>query len=83
LMSFRENKKDKAVPDVFKTILINALLENDLDASDPRSQRTGEIHFARDQNKFIFNFWWKSLLSGLKSASGVPSARKKRNQVSS
>lgn len=84
LLSLRENKEDKTVPNVVKTLLINAFIENDLDKNDPRPKREGEIHFVRDQHKFIFNFWWKSLLSGIKSATGVPtpkgdnaSARKK------
>ncbi len=28
--------------------------------------RKGEIKFERDRQKSVFNFWWKSLLSGLK-----------------
>jgi hypothetical protein len=75
LLSFRENKDNEAVPNVVKTLLINAFIENDLDKKDPKSKRTGTIHFVRDRNKFIFNFWWKSLLSGLKSASGVPGSK--------
>jgi hypothetical protein len=86
LQSLRENKRDKSVPDVVKTLLINAFIENDLDKNDPRPKRQGEIHFVRDQNKFIFNFWWKSLLSGIKAATGVPvpkednAVAKKRNR---
>jgi hypothetical protein len=86
LLSLRENKEDKVVPNVVKTLLINAFIENDLDKNDPRPKRKGDIHFVRNQNKFIFNFWWKSLLSGIKSATGVPEPKgenataKKRNR---
>jgi hypothetical protein len=84
LVSLREkkrrgdHKKDKkeVVTAVAKTVLINAFIKDDLDKHDPLSKRTGMIHFVRDQEKFIFNFWWKSLLSGLKSASGLPGAHK-------
>lgn len=72
VLSFRENNKDEAVPNVAKTFLMNAFIENDLDKDDSRAKRTGTIQFERDKNKFIFNFWWKSLLSGLKSAAGIP-----------
>lgn len=74
----KDRKKDKGevVTAVAKTVLINAFIEKDLDNHDPLSKRTGTIHFVRDQEKFIFNFWWKSLLSGLKSASGLPGANK-------
>jgi hypothetical protein len=87
LLSSHQNKENKTVPNVVKTLLINAFIENDLDKNDSRAKRQGDIHFVRDQNKFIFNFWWKSLLSGLKSASGVPAPKddkgvtaKKRNR---
>ncbi|MDR8390105.1 DUF748 domain-containing protein [Aliifodinibius sp. S!AR15-10] len=41
--------------------------------SENRSQplREGEISFKRDPQKSIFNYWWKSLLSGLKSTIGL------------
>ncbi len=86
LLASSRDKEDKAVPNIVKTLLINAFIENDLDKNDPFPKRKGEIHFVRDQNKFIFNFWWKSLLSGLKSATGVPEPKgdnataKKRNR---
>lgn len=75
LLSLRETKDDKKVTNVVKTLLINAFIEKDLDKNDPRPKRIGDIHFARDENKFIFNFWWRSLLSGLKSATGIPGAK--------
>lgn len=33
--------------------------------------RVGKIEFERDKTKSVFNYWWKSLLSGLKSSIGV------------
>jgi hypothetical protein len=72
----KDRKKEEAVMAVAKTVLINAFIADDMDKRDPLSKRTGTIHFERDQNKFIFNFWWKSLLSGLKSASGLPGSNK-------
>jgi hypothetical protein len=72
----KDGKKEEVVTAVAKTVLINAFIADDLDKNDPLSKRTGTIHFERDQNKFVFNFWWKSLLSGLKSASGLPGANK-------
>lgn len=32
--------------------------------------RVGEVDFERDEEKSTFNYWWKSLLSGLKSSIG-------------
>ena len=33
--------------------------------------RSADINFKRDPKKSVFNYWWKSLLSGLKSSIGV------------
>lgn len=32
---------------------------------------TAEIEFERDKTKSVFNYWWKALLSGLKSSIGL------------
>lgn len=29
--------------------------------------KKGDVYFRRDQSKFIFNYWWKLLLSGMRS----------------
>ncbi|WP_186757325.1 hypothetical protein [Echinicola salinicaeni] len=29
--------------------------------------KKGEVYFKRDQSKFIFNYWWKLILSGMRS----------------
>lgn len=77
----KDGKKQEPVQAIAKTVLINAFIENDLDKHDPLSKRTGTIHFKRNQSKFIFNFWWKSLLSGLKSASGLPGSNNRPTQA--
>jgi hypothetical protein len=33
--------------------------------------RTGAINVEREINKSVFNYWWKSMLSGLKSSIGL------------
>lgn len=33
--------------------------------------RNGDIYFERNMNKSIFNYWWKSIFSGLKSSVGI------------
>lgn len=34
---------------------------------DKDELKKGEVYHLRDQHKFIFNYWWKLILSGLKS----------------
>ncbi|HEX6222793.1 MAG TPA: DUF748 domain-containing protein [Chryseolinea sp.] len=62
-------KKEKS-PDEndFKTFLINTIVKNDKDKDVPLDKRTGVIEFERDRKRQIFNFWWKSLLSGIKTS---------------
>ena len=62
-------KKEKsAVINDLKTLLINTVLKNDKDKGVPLEKRTGNIGFERDKNRQIFNYWWKSLFSGIKSS---------------
>lgn len=62
-------KKEKSVVinDV-KTFLINTVVKNDKDKGIPTEKRTGTIAFERDKKRQIFNYWWKSLLSGIKAS---------------
>jgi Domain of Unknown Function (DUF748) len=61
----KEKSKDES--DI-KTFLINTIVKNDKDKNMPIDKRTGAIEFERDRKRQIFNFWWKSLLSGIKAS---------------
>jgi hypothetical protein len=50
-----------------KTLLVNTIVKNDKSKSLPIQKRTGAINAERDRRRYIFNIWWKSILSGLKS----------------
>lgn len=62
-------KKDKRSHEVNKvlTAAINAIIKSDKDKSVDKSKRTGIIDIERDKKRFVFQFWWKSLLDGLQS----------------
>jgi hypothetical protein len=70
-------KEKKAEASDVKTFLINTVVKNDKDKDVPVENRTGTITFERDRKKQIFNFWWKSLLSGIKNS--VLNAQKQKN----
>jgi hypothetical protein len=66
-----------------------------MDEDVARDKRTGTIEFYRDQKRSIFNYWWKSVFSGIKSAykidkltnrkkgaEGKPEKRKKKEPKS-
>lgn len=62
-------KKEKSVViNDLKTFLINTVVKNDKDKGIPTEKRTGTIAFERDKKRQIFNYWWKSLLSGIKAS---------------
>jgi hypothetical protein len=65
----------------FKTWLINLFIKNDKDKTMSKAKRSGIIEFDRDRRKAIFNLWWKSLLSGLKSSVLDGSAKKEKKRT--
>jgi hypothetical protein len=72
-------KKEKSGDeDDLKTFLINTVVKNNKNRNMPPEKRTGMIFFERDRKRQIFNFWWKSVLSGIKSS--VLNAEKKKSQ---
>lgn len=62
-------KKDKKAHEVNKVLsgAINAIVKSDKDKTVDKSKRTGVIDIERDKKRFVFQFWWKSLLDGLQS----------------
>ena len=64
------NSDKKKGTKVLKTFLMNAFVKTTKNKSTAQSKRMGTIDAARDRHRFIFNIWWKSLQSGLKSSLG-------------
>jgi hypothetical protein len=62
-----KKEKNKMISEL-KTFLLNTVLRNDKDKSVPIENRTGTITFERDRRRQVFNFWWKSLYSGIKNS---------------
>ena len=73
-------KEKESSENEMKTFLLNTFLKSDKDKSVPTAKRTGEISFERDKRRQIFNFWWKSLLSGIKGTIGNSSRKKDDKQ---
>lgn len=62
-------KKEKsAEKNDLKSFVINVLIKDSKDKNTPAEKRTGTISFERDRKRQIFNYWWKSLLSGIKGS---------------
>lgn len=66
ILEFDETKKQN--PKQFQSLLANTFV---IKKNNKPPLRTGTISFERNPEKSIFNYWWKSLLSGLKSSIGL------------
>ena len=92
LVSFKDEQKDGKAnksdgndlqKDNLKTFIMNTFIfRKNMDEKVPEEKRTGTVMFVRDNSRSVFNFWVKSLLSGLKSAYNLdkPAAQKKKRE---
>jgi hypothetical protein len=81
--SDRKKKKndDEEKKDNFKTLIINAfIIRKNMDGDLPEEKRTGMIYFERNQTRSIFNYWWKSLFSGIQSAFHLDRLKAKKSK---
>jgi hypothetical protein len=72
----RKKTEEELRKDNLKTFIINAfVVRKNLDENVPEEKRTGEIGFERDKTRSVFNYWWKSLFTGIKSAFNLDKAQ--------
>jgi hypothetical protein len=86
LITFKEEDKkrgtanpDELQKDGLKTFIMNTFIfRKHMDEKVPEEKRTGTVMYVRDASRSIFNFWVKSVLSGIKSAYNLdkPAAQK-------
>jgi hypothetical protein len=71
----RKKSEEDLRKDDLKTFIVNAfVLRKNLDENVPEEKRLGTISFERDRSRSIFNFWWKSMFTGIKSAFNLDKA---------
>lgn len=63
------NKKNNA--QAIKSFLANTFVVKKNQLQNDKSFKKGTISFERDKKKSVFNYWWKSLLSGLKDSANL------------
>jgi hypothetical protein len=75
--------EDELKKDDVKTFLLNTfVIRKNMDESVPEEKRKGTIDFHRNTERSLFNYWWKSVSSGIKSAfhlDRVENLQKKKN----
>jgi hypothetical protein len=65
-LSALKKEKEREVNKVLSAV-INTVVRSTKDKSMDQDKRIGEINIERDKKRFVFQFWWKSLLDGLQS----------------
>lgn len=84
LVAFKDEEKtdgQELEKDGFKTFMMNAFVfRRDMDEDVPEEKRTGTIHYLRDDARSVFNFWVKSVLSGIKSAYNLDKVEAKKTE---
>lgn len=64
-----QEKDDNTTVNEIKSFLVNTfIIKKTKDETTPIENRTGEIYFNRDRKRSIFNYWWKSVFTGIKSS---------------
>lgn len=53
-----------------KTLIANTILKKNKTEKVDKEKRTGTVDFTRDRRRAIFHYWWRSLLTGIKSSAG-------------
>jgi hypothetical protein len=80
ISSMRENKKHEAKVSVIKTLLLNLfIVKKDMGEDVKDDKKTGTILFYRNTKRSIFNYWWKSIFSGVKSAYNLDKIEARKN----
>src|SRR5690606_3704709 len=87
LLTFKDEEKtdgDGAEKDNFKTFIMNTFVfKKNMTEDMPEEKRTGTISFVRDETRSIFNFWTKSLVSGIKSAYNLDKTAARKDERAS
>lgn len=64
--------KDVQEKDGLKSFILNVLFARKNKNDEVRTaKRNGTISFERDKKRSIFNYWWKSLATGIKSGNSI------------
>ena len=75
VVSFKEEEKKGEKKNPLKTFIMNTFIfKKNMDEDVPEDKRKGTIQYFRDDTRSIFNFWVKSLVSGIKSAYNIDKA---------
>lgn len=72
----QESEPDGVISAV-KSFFVNSFVVDSNNDFQSNKFRMGKIEFERDPEKSIFNYWWGSIISGIKSSTGVDTTGEK------
>ena len=72
----KQNKKSNWRQDVLSFLAQRLIIKEDNPTKNGEI-RLSEIYYPRNPNRFIFNYSWKSILSGIKPVIGLPEKKGK------
>lgn len=67
----KESHTSEGLGESIKTFLANTFVVKTNNMKDDGKFRVGKIEFERDKKKSVLNYWWKSLLTGFRSSTGI------------
>lgn len=71
-MTALKEKQSETVANKVKSFFLNVLFaKRNKDDEVRMAKRNGTIQFERDKKRSIFNYWWKSLATGIKSSHSI------------
>lgn len=84
LITFKDGgtqDEEELEKDNLKTFMMNTFIfRKNMGEELPEEKRTGTVSYTRDDTRSVFNYWIKSLLSGIKSAYNLDKAAEKRSK---
>ena len=84
LVTFKHDEKatgDEPEKDNLRTFIMNTFIfRKNMNEDVPQDKRTGTVMYLRDDERSIFNFWVKSLVSGIKSAYHLDKTEAKKTE---
>ncbi|UII26469.1 hypothetical protein LVD15_24760 [Fulvivirga maritima] len=75
----KDDHTSKGLGQNIKSFIANTFVVKTDNSKDDGKFRVGDISFERDKKKSIFNYWWKSLLTGFRSSTGIEAPEEKIN----
>lgn len=84
LVTFKDDETatgDEPAKDNLRTFIMNTFIfRKNMNEDVPQDKRTGTVMYLRDDERSIFNFWVKSLVSGIKSAYNLDKTEAKKTE---